>query len=88
MDAPGQEDPHAELELVGEAIPEAKKVKLFLANIKDPTLQMGVTHCYGAPEKLKLFESCQQNLSTLVTTTRAYWKCGKDCPLCVNQHKF
>jgi hypothetical protein len=64
------------LELVGEAVPETKKVKDFLANIKDPTLQMGVTHCFGEPEKLKSFESCQQYLSTLATTTRAYKEAG------------
>ncbi|KAI2506122.1 hypothetical protein MHU86_8353 [Fragilaria crotonensis] len=65
-----------ELELVGEAVPETKKVQDFLANIKDPTLQMGVTHCFGEPEKLKSFESCQQYLSTLATTTRAYKDAG------------
>jgi hypothetical protein len=64
------------LELVGEAVPETKKVQDFLANIKDPTLQMGVTHCFGEPEKLKSFESCQQYLSTLATTTRAYKEAG------------
>ena len=49
-----------------------KKVQDFLANIKDLTLQVGVTHCFGEPEKLNLFESCQQYLSTLAMTTRAY----------------
>jgi hypothetical protein len=70
------QEAHAELELVGEAVPETKKVQDFLANIKDPTLQMGVTHCFGEPEKLKSFESCQQYLSTLATTTRAYKEAG------------
>ncbi|KAI2490436.1 hypothetical protein MHU86_24123 [Fragilaria crotonensis] len=70
------QEAHAELELVGEAVPETKKVQDFLANIKDPTLQMGVTHCFGEPEKLKSFESCQQYLSTLATTTRAYKDAG------------
>ncbi len=32
------QEAHAELELVGEAVPETKKVQDFLANIKDPTL--------------------------------------------------
>jgi hypothetical protein len=58
------QEAHAESELVGEAVPETTKVQDFLANIKDPTLQMGVTHCFGEPEKLKSFESCQQYLST------------------------
>ena len=70
------QEAHAELDLVGEAVPETKKVQDFLANIKDPTLQMGVTHCFGEPEKLKSFESCQQYLSTLATTTRAYKEAG------------
>jgi hypothetical protein len=70
------QEAHAELELVGEAIPETKKVQDFLANIKDPTLQMGVMHCFGEPEKLKSFESCQQYLSNLATTTRAYKEAG------------
>jgi hypothetical protein len=70
------QETHAKLELVGEAVLETKKVQDFLANIKDPTLQMGVTHCFGEPEKLKLFESCQQYLSTLATTTRAYKEAG------------
>ncbi len=48
----------------------------FSANIKDPTLQMGVTHCFGEPENLKSFESCQQYLSILATTTRAYEEAG------------
>jgi hypothetical protein len=61
---------------VGEAIPETKKVQDFLANITDPTLQMGMTHCFGEQEKLKLFESCQQYLSTLATTSRAYKDAG------------
>ena len=70
------QEAHAELDLVGEAVPETKKVQDFLANIKDRTLQMGVTHCFGEPEKLKSFESCQQYLSTLATTTRAYKEAG------------
>ena len=70
------QEAHAELELVGEAVPETKKVQDFLANIKDPTLQMGVTHCFGEPSKLMSFESCQQYLSTLATTTRAYKEAG------------
>ena len=61
---------------MGEAVPETRKGQDFLANIKDPTLQMGVTHCFGEPEKLKSFESCQQYLSTLATTTRAYKEAG------------
>jgi hypothetical protein len=64
------------MELVGEAVTETKKVQDFLANIKDPTLQMGVTHCFGEPEKLNSLESCQQYLSTLATTTRAYKEAG------------
>jgi hypothetical protein len=66
------QEAHTELELVGKAVPETKKVQDFLANIKDPALQMGVTHSFGEPKKLKSFESCQQYLSTLATTTRAY----------------
>jgi hypothetical protein len=68
---------HAEVALVGEAVPETKKAQDFLANIMDPTLQMGVTHCFGEPEKLKSFESCQQYLLTLATTTRAYVAAGR-----------
>jgi hypothetical protein len=56
--------------------PETKKVQDFLVNIKDPTLQMNVTHYFGEPEKLKSFESCQQYLLTLATTTRAYKEAG------------
>jgi hypothetical protein len=37
---------------------------------------MGVTYCFGEPEKLKSFESCKQYLSTLATTTRAYKEAG------------
>lgn len=59
-------------ELLDETIPETKKVQDFLVNIKDLTLQMGVTHCVGEPEKLKSFESCQQYLSRMLATTRAY----------------
>jgi hypothetical protein len=47
-----------ELELVGKAVPETKKVQDFLANIKDPSLMMNAMHCFGEPEKLKSFESC------------------------------
>jgi hypothetical protein len=70
------QEAHSELDLVGEAVLETKKVQNFLANIKDPTLQMVVTHCFGEPKKLKSFESCQQYLSTLATTTRAYKEAG------------
>ncbi len=70
------QEAHAELELVGKAVPETKKVQDFLVNIKDPIMQMGVTHCFGEPEKLKLFESCQLYLSSLATTMRAYKDAG------------
>ncbi|KAI2506373.1 hypothetical protein MHU86_8101 [Fragilaria crotonensis] len=72
-----QQEAHAEVALVGEAVPETKKAQDFLANVMDPTLQMGVTHCFGEPEKLKSFESCQQYLLTLATTTRAYVAAGR-----------
>jgi hypothetical protein len=61
---------------VDKAVPKTMKVQDSLANIKDPPLQMGVTHCFGESEKLKLFESCQQYLSMLATTMRAYKDAG------------
>lgn len=38
-------------ELLDETIPETKKVQDFLVNIKDLTLQMGVTHLFGELEQ-------------------------------------
>ncbi len=57
---------HNELEALGEAVAETKKVANFLKGINDPKLETGKTVVDGDNAKLVSFELCQQYFKTLV----------------------
>ena len=58
-----------------------------MEGIQDPTLNSGLANVYGDPSKLNSFQSCQQYLSTLITSTKIHTKVSQGRQVAVARSK-